>query len=322
MGSNFLLNHAFSSRLKFVDLHFPHVLRPTGSWHTMSEKELGPFVDCDGSPRGLSLRIEHCLFGGLLSSCYISVKIHVQWVQVVSWPRLLCAGWDDCLISLSLSLFVCVSDFLYWRLRVVSWTTKKLGAKRQEERSWASSTEHATRVYKIKKNLAKNWVLCLVRAWEWACGVCFGIACSFRSSHCDHRSFSYLYQRPECVSFMFLVIFFFTSMRAVENHVPERTQYLIKLSYLTLTNNGHTPRKFVNLLVMLNVLTPVGKNCILIIHALQSADLTPFLCWESMVVLAFQAFTFPFSQNQCRAGPIAMYVCLFFSQMRKINAGG
>ena len=30
---------------------------------------IGPFVDCDGSPQCLSLRIEHCLFGGLSSSC-------------------------------------------------------------------------------------------------------------------------------------------------------------------------------------------------------------------------------------------------------------
>ena len=35
------------------------------------------------------------------------------------------------------------------------------------------------------------------------------------------------------------------------------------------------------------------------------------------------ASDFHFSQkSQCGAGPIAMYVCLFFSQMRKINAGG
>ena len=33
------------------------------------ETQIGPFVDCDGSPQCLSLRIEHCLFGGLSSSC-------------------------------------------------------------------------------------------------------------------------------------------------------------------------------------------------------------------------------------------------------------
>ena len=43
--------------------------RPTGSWNTVQETYIGPFVDCDGSPQCLSLRIEHCLFGGLSSSC-------------------------------------------------------------------------------------------------------------------------------------------------------------------------------------------------------------------------------------------------------------
>ena len=28
------------------------------------------------------------------------------------------------------------------------------------------------------------------------------------------------------------------------------------------------------------------------------------------------------AENQCGAGSIAMYVCLFFSQLGKINAGG
>ena len=37
------------------------------------EKRIGPFVDCDGSPQCLSLRIEHCLFGGLSSSCHTGV---------------------------------------------------------------------------------------------------------------------------------------------------------------------------------------------------------------------------------------------------------
>ena len=34
----------------------------------MREKQIGSYVDCDGSPQCLSLRIEHCLFGGLSSS--------------------------------------------------------------------------------------------------------------------------------------------------------------------------------------------------------------------------------------------------------------
>ena len=33
------------------------------------QTQIGPFVDGDGSPQCLPLRIEHCLFGGLSSSC-------------------------------------------------------------------------------------------------------------------------------------------------------------------------------------------------------------------------------------------------------------
>ena len=49
--------------------------RPTGSWNTVEETQIGPFVDCDSSPQCLSLRIEHCLFGGLSSSCHTLLSI-------------------------------------------------------------------------------------------------------------------------------------------------------------------------------------------------------------------------------------------------------
>ena len=60
-------------------------------------------------------------------------------------------------------------------------------------------------------------------------------------------------------------------------------------------------------------------------HGLNRLFPFPFLSAESTALLAFQAFTSRKKKkrkDQCRAGPIAMYVCLFSSQMSKINAGG
>ena len=71
----------------------------------------------------------------------------------------------------------------------------------------------------------------------------------------------------------------------------------------------------VNLLVTLNILTPVGENWIMIINTLQSTGLTPSIsisvfginrraCFFKLLLVA--------KKNQCGAGPIAMYVCFVF----------
>ena len=59
--------------------------RSTGSWNTVYVTETNWFIryDCDGSPQCLSLRIEHCLFGGLSSSC-VNAKWWTQQVLFAS----------------------------------------------------------------------------------------------------------------------------------------------------------------------------------------------------------------------------------------------
>ena len=130
----------------------------------------------------------------------------------------------------------------------------------------------------------------------------------------------------------FSLVFFFSSNqcgRAVKNKTQsaDKTQCLNKLSTILTIINGHTthPQQIYWSHETLSLQwRKTGSWSYTHFKARSWLLPFPFLCLESTTVLSFQAFTSrkKKKKNQCGAGPIAMYLCLFFFQMRKINASG